>query len=46
MSTGQSYRKTFMHQQEETSSWYHANLDKAAGSEDEDLYAVIWNPGD
>jgi uncharacterized protein (DUF736 family) len=24
----------------------YANLGKAAGSEDEDLYAVIWNPGD
>ena len=24
----------------------YANLGKAAGSEDEDLYAVIWNPAD
>jgi uncharacterized protein (DUF736 family) len=24
----------------------YANLGRAAGSEDEDLYAVIWNPGD
>ena len=24
----------------------YANLGKAAGSEDEDLYALIWNPAD
>jgi uncharacterized protein (DUF736 family) len=24
----------------------YANLGKAAGSEDKDLYSVIWNPGD
>jgi uncharacterized protein (DUF736 family) len=24
----------------------YANLGRAAGSDDEDLYAVIWNPGD
>ena len=24
----------------------YANLGKAAGSDDENLYAVIWNPGD
>jgi uncharacterized protein (DUF736 family) len=24
----------------------YANLGKAAGSDDKDLYAVIWNPGD
>jgi len=24
---------------------FRANFDKVGGSEDEDLYAVIWNPG-